>query len=86
MNDLPDRDGRSKGNSNDHQEFFSYILFQNLKQVREYAKKRLNQISPLSLDEIHDKDLRIKDIFEAGRKLNISDRILTLYVLSEPEV
>ena len=86
MNNLPDGDRRSEGNSNDHQDFFSYILFQNLKQVREYAKKRLNQISPLSLDEIHDKDLRIKDIFEAGQKYNISDRILTLYVLSEPEV
>ena len=79
-------DRSPKGHSNDYQDFFSYILFQNLKQVREYAKKRLNQISPLSLDEIHDKDLRIKDIFEAGRKLNISDRILTLYVLSQPDM
>ena len=75
----------SQGKSNDYQDSFSYMLFQNLKQVRDYSEKRLNQNSLLSPDEIHDKDLRIRKIFETGRKMNISDRILTLLILSQPE-
>ena len=82
MNDSPDGDQRSTGNANDYRSSLDYVLFQNLKQLREYASKGLNQNCPLSLDEIHDKDLRLRDIFEAGRKLNMSERLLTLLVLS----
>ncbi len=82
MKNSPDRDLLSTGNANDYRSNLDYVLFQNLKQLREYARKRLYQNCPLSLDEIHDKDLRLRDIFDAGRKLNMSERLLTLLVLS----
>ncbi len=85
MKNSPDREQSSTGNANDYRSNLDYVLFQNLKQLREYASKGLNQNCPLSLDEFHDKDLRLRDIFEAGRKLNMSDRLLTLLVLS-PDV
>ena len=82
MNNLPYGNQGPTGNANDSRSKLDHVLFQNLKELREYAGRGLNQNCPLSLDEIHDKDRRLRDIFEAGRKLNMSERVLTLLVLS----
>lgn len=77
-----DESQKSVGNAKDYRSNIDYVLFQNLKQLRAYARKGLGRNCPLSPDEIRDKDRRLKDIFEAGRELCMSEQFLTLLVLS----
>ena len=60
MKNSPDRDQRPEWNENDYGSDFDIVLFENLKQVRDYVKQGLSEESTLSLHDLRDKDRRIK--------------------------